>query len=193
MPRPRGFVEEDVIQNALMAFWRRGYEATTVRILQDETGVGLKSLNRSFGEKHELFARVLSAYREMAAGILAQVFDPPGPGGIEAIVIMFEGLTQPTQEPSAIQNSGCLMVNTVFELQHTTDAIRAEVDAYRAMFRDRFRQALERDGITDAENRAEYLLGSMWGALSQIRLSGKTEAGAPMTGIVVQTVRSWGA
>ncbi len=51
--------------------------------------------------------------------------------------------------------------------------------------------ALEADGIPDAETRAEFLLGALWGILSQIRLARDTTAGAPMAAVVAETVKGW--
>ena len=188
MPRPRGFDENEVLGCAMRMFWRRGYEGTTTRAIEAETGVGIRSLANTFGEKDELFVRALRMYREMAGGILDQVFDPPS---VDAIVTLFAGMGEPTEEASDVRNAGCLMVNTTFELTRTSPAIREEVEGYRAMFRDRFAEALRADGIKDADTRAEFLLGALWGALSQIRLTGTTEAARPMTDVVIATVRGW--
>ena len=188
MPRPRGFDENEVLGCAMRMFWRRGYEGTTTRAIQDETGVGIRSLANTFGEKDEFFVRALRMYREMAEGILDQVFAEPG---VEAIVAFFTGMGIPTEDADDVRNAGCLMVNTTFELTRTSPAIREEVETYRAMFRERFRDALEADGIADADTRAEFLVGALWGALSQIRLTGTTAAAKPMTDVVIATVRGW--
>ena len=188
MPRPRGFNENEVLGCAMQMFWRRGYEGTTTRAIEAETGVGIRSLANTFGEKDELFVRALRMYREMAEEILDQVFDTPGR---DAIIAFFAGMGEPTEAADDVRNAGCLMVNTTFELTRTSPAIREEVEAYRAMFRDRFRDALDADGIADADARAEFLVGALWGALSQIRLAGKTDTAKPMTDVVVASVRGW--
>ena len=188
MPRPRGFDENEVLACAMRMFWRRGYEGTTTRAIQAETGVGLRSLANTFGEKDELFVRALRLYREMARGILDQVFDPPG---VQAIAALFAGLGEETEDASDVRNAGCLMVNATFELTRTSPAIREEVEAYRAMFRDRFREALDADGVSDPGTRAEFLVGALWGALSQIRLAGTTTAAKPMIDVVIASVRDW--
>ena len=83
------------------------------------------------------------------------------------------------------------MVNTVFEIDEPTGDITREVAEYRDLWRSTFQRALESDNIADAEARAEFLVGALWGALSQIRLAGDTRAAQPMTSIVIETVRSW--
>ncbi len=190
MARPRNFDEDEVLGCALAAFWRDGFEATTYKGLEVETGVGVRSLHNTFGEKEALFLRVLARYRELAQATLAQVFDPPGVAAIRALL---SGMGQPAEGDEAIRNAGCLMVNTVFELGRASDAVRAEVEAYRQMWRDTFRTALEADGIPDAGRRAEFLVGALWGMLSQIRLEGRTEAAAPLAQVTIETVEAWAA
>ena len=188
MGRPRQFDEDETLQAALMVFWRHGYEATTYRLLERATGVKGRSLINVFGDKDALFVRVLRHYRAMAEGVIAQVFAPPG---ADAVAAMFGAFARRTDDPDDIANAGCLMVNTVFELGRTRAAVRDEVDAYREMWRSTFEGALAADGIGDAAPRAEFLVGALWGALSQIRLTGSTESAAPLAAVVVDTVRGW--
>ena len=187
MGRPRGFDEGEVLQAALMLFWKHGYDATTMRMLADATGVGVRGLVNVFGDKEQLFARVLAAYHGMAKGVLAEVFDTPG---LDAVVMLFRGMAAPV-EADAINNAGCLMVNTVFNAGRAGTRFEPEIQAYREMFRDTFEAALRTDGVSDSTARAEFLVASLWGVLSHIRLSGSTTAAAPMVDVVVQTVRGW--
>lgn len=188
MPRPRAFDEDEAMAAMLAVFWRHGFEATTYRMLERATGVRAKGLFNVFGDKDALFLRVLEVYRARAEALIAQAFDPPGLAAVEGL---FGHLARPTEDPDDVANAGCLMVNTVFELGRASAPVRAAVDAYRAMWRDAFRAAIEADGVGDAERRAEFLLGLLWGALSQIRLAGRTDAAAPMAAVVVETVRGW--
>ena len=188
MGRPRQFDEDEALAGAVKVFWRHGYEATTYRLLERATGVRARSLVNVFGDKDALFVRVLRRYRDQAAEVIGQVFAEPGVAAIETI---FGALTAETESPEDIANAGCLMVNTVFELGRTRAAVREEVDAYRELWRETFERALVADGIADAPARAEFLLGILWGALSQIRLTGSTVSAAPMAGVAVDTVRAW--
>jgi hypothetical protein len=79
----------------------------------------------------------------------------------------------------------------VFEIDEPPEDIANEILEYRDLWRSTFHRALETDQIADAETRAEFLLGALWGALSQIRLAGDTTAAQPMTSVVIETVRSW--
>ncbi len=188
MARPRKFDEDAALQEALMVFWRHGYDSTTYRMLEKATGVKGRSLINVFGDKDAMFAKILRIYRERAAGVIGTVFETPS---IEAIETMFGALTSKTENPDDIKNSGCLMVNTVFELGKTRDDVREEIDAYRSLWRTAFHKSLIASGISDADSRADFLLGSLFGLLSQIRLTGSTESVAPMAAVVIATVHSW--
>lgn len=172
----------------MLVFWRQGYEGTTYKLLEEATGVGARSLVNVFGDKDAFFAAVLATYRSMAAGLIGQLFDPPG---VDAVQALFAVLGEKTEAPDDINNAGCLMVNTVFELDKTSAPVRAEVDAYRELWRSTFETALLANGIDRAGARAEFLLGALWGALSQIRLAGSTAVAAPMSAVVGDTVASW--
>ncbi len=187
MARPKSFDETEVLQCAMLTFWRLGYDATTYKVLEGRTGVGVRSMHNTFGEKDELFLRSLEMYQAAAKSVIDQVFNPPGIAAIEAL---FSGMVQPKEEED-VANAGCLMVNTVFEVADRPEPIEERIQNYRSMWKDTFRLALTNDGIDQAEERAEFLVGALWGTLSQIRLAGRTQAGAPMAKIVVQTVAGW--
>lgn len=171
----------------MLEFWRHGYTATTYRSLETMSGVGIRSLANTFGEKDELFAKALARYREFVTGNLANLFDPPS---VDAIIRVFERVSSPADSDDP-RRGGCLMVNTLFEIDQPADDIANEIALYSDLFRSTFQHALETDNIPDAETRADFLLGSLWGALSQIRLTHDTTAAKPMTSIVIETIRSW--
>lgn len=64
MARPREFNEIAALDGAMECFWRRGYEATSLRDLTASTGLTAPSLYNAFGDKQELFSRALEHYLE---------------------------------------------------------------------------------------------------------------------------------
>jgi AcrR family transcriptional regulator len=62
MARPREFDENEVLDKALQAFWAHGYDATSVEDLVAATGLARASLYGAFGDKEQLFHRVLKHY-----------------------------------------------------------------------------------------------------------------------------------
>ena len=110
---------------------------------------------------------------------------------VSSAVTFFSDMGAPTEDAGDVRNAGCLVVNATFELTPTSPAIREEVGGYRAMFRDRFAEALRADGVADADIRVEHFVGSLWRALGRIRLAGSTEAAKPVTNVVIATVEGW--
>jgi TetR/AcrR family transcriptional regulator, transcriptional repressor for nem operon len=62
MPRPREFNEESALDAATECFWRRGYEATSLRDLTAAMGLTAPSIYNAFGDKQQLFGLALERY-----------------------------------------------------------------------------------------------------------------------------------
>jgi len=60
--RPRSFDRATALERAILAFWERGYEATSVSDLTRVMGIGAPSLYAAFGDKQALFAEVVAEY-----------------------------------------------------------------------------------------------------------------------------------
>lgn len=60
--RPRSFDRATALEKALLAFWERGYEATSVSDLTRVMDIGAPSLYAAFGDKQSLFAEVVREY-----------------------------------------------------------------------------------------------------------------------------------
>ena len=191
MARPRSFDEDEVIGKAMMAFWRNGYDRTSIVDLEEATGLSRISIYNAFGDKEGLFARALDRYHAMAteniAGCLAR-------GTLDEIACLFEGMAG--EQPDSPVNFGCLMVNTVLDVKGISPEIAAKVKAYRDMLTGAFRNALARARESgelaadeDLDDLAEFLVGAMWGMLATIRLYGDATSCAPTARAVADTVR----
>ena len=76
--RPRTFDRDAALDRAIRLFWRKGYEATSVRDLSDELGIGQPSLYNAFGGKRALFDEAVHVYdREYGGFIDAALRDEP--------------------------------------------------------------------------------------------------------------------
>ncbi|WP_405588823.1 TetR/AcrR family transcriptional regulator [Streptomyces sp. NBC_01092] len=60
--RPRSFDRETALEKAILAFWERGYEATSVSDLTRAMDIGAPSLYAAFGDKRSLFDEVVRVY-----------------------------------------------------------------------------------------------------------------------------------
>jgi TetR/AcrR family transcriptional repressor of nem operon len=139
--RPRRFDSERALDQALGAFWLRGYEGTSLDDLTDAMGLGRASLYNAFGDKHALFLRALDRYCQSALGQLQHALEstPSVRAGITAV---FRGTVEMLwSDPS---RRGCLLVNSTTEraASDPTVAMRA-AEAFERVTSE-FRSALER-------------------------------------------------
>ena len=108
--RPREFDEETVLAAAMDAFWRKGFEATSLVDLTECTGLNKASLYRVFGDKHELFKSALKHYSEMefreVTGVIRETASP-----LENIRAVIHKITT-----DFAHEKGCMITNSMVEL-----------------------------------------------------------------------------
>lgn len=108
--RPREFDEEQVLIAAMEAFWRKGYEATSLVDLTAATELNKASLYRVFGDKHQLFMAALRNYaaiefRETTA-VVSEAASP---------LTNLRAVVKKVSEDAG-SDKGCLMINSMVEL-----------------------------------------------------------------------------
>jgi len=108
--RPREFDEEQVLTSAMEAFWRKGYEATSLADLTACTRMNKASLYRVFGDKHQLFKAALKNYADIEfRETTAVISDTASPlTNIRAVVQKICD--------DANSNKGCMIINSIVEL-----------------------------------------------------------------------------
>ena len=117
--RPREFDEEAVLESAMEAFWRKGYEATSLADLCDCTGLHKGSLYQTFGDKHQLFMDSLRQYAEgQFLEVASAAFESASP--LENIRAVIGKIAE-----RAGGEKGCMMVNTMVELAPHDPQVKA--------------------------------------------------------------------
>jgi TetR/AcrR family transcriptional repressor of nem operon len=113
MARPIEFVYEDVIENAMLQFWKEGFVASSVQKLLDATQINRGTMYNSFGEKEAFFRTCVERYdgqlQEIIVGTLGR--DELAPAN--AIAAFFAEVT--VGVPSEQRQYGCLLVNSLCE------------------------------------------------------------------------------
>lgn len=175
MSTAREFDEAEVVDQALLAFWRLGYDACSITDLVEATGVHRQSLYNAFGDKKSLFVAVAARYRALAAESLGPLRSRRA--GIADIRRYFERFLQITQDRGC---GACLLVQTSFTSVGRDTKVRALIHAASAEVRAAFATALEnavRTGElrreTDLPAQAAYLFCVLHG-LSALAQSGAT-------------------
>jgi TetR/AcrR family transcriptional regulator, transcriptional repressor for nem operon len=141
MARPREFDEEQALAAALEVFWEKGYEATSVQDLTHRMGIQKASLYNTFGDKHALFVRALSAYSVETLDWYRDRLDRQG-SARGALAALFGELTKGCDQEGSCR--GCLCVNAAVELAHHDPAIGALLERHNHAQEELFRRVLER-------------------------------------------------
>lgn len=167
MSRPREFDETTVLNAARDLFWKRGFEATSIRDLAEHMGLTTASLYNAYDDKRALYRRVLERYANDALGCCAAGL-ARDTSGMEAIESLFATLAKDTAADR--DRKGCLMVNAGLESAPHDDEFKAIVSGVFQQLESLFRECVSRgqvDGsITrsqSADDIARLLLGTMLG------------------------------
>lgn len=180
MPRRKEFEPDDVLDKAMALFWEKGYVQTSLDDLVQHTGVSLYGLYSTFGDKKELFIKVLDRYRHsVIAGLLGELNEPNA--SLSAIRRYFEGFIEISKKPE--RKLGCLMCNTAIELSPHDDEIAQKVDAYLQQVTSALHRALSnavRQGElkprTDVDALSDFLVGVVLGTCLYSRTPASSEA-----------------
>lgn len=167
MARPKAFDETEVLDHAVACFWRRGFEATSVRDLAAEMGIAGPSLYNTFGDKRGLYAQALERYAETSLreriARLERVGDPKA-----AIRLFIEEVI--TRSLKDRERRGCLLINAALEVAPHDAALGAVIAGYLDEIRHFFRRNLLAAQATgqvradlDAEDTSALLLGVLMG------------------------------
>src|SRR5215467_4121878 len=104
MGRPREFDEQAALDAAMRVFWEKGYEGTSLDDLTTAMGINRSSLYSSFGDKEQLFRRVMVRYGEGPMNYMQDALELPSARRvIEALLL---GTVRFLSDPK--HPSGCL-------------------------------------------------------------------------------------
>lgn len=104
--RPREFDMDEALDRAVLVFWKRGYEGTSLTDLTAAMGISKPSLYAAFGNKEELFRRVLARYTSGPGGYAARALEEPTARGVAEALL--RGVVRTTTMPEGF--GGCLTV-----------------------------------------------------------------------------------
>jgi AcrR family transcriptional regulator len=110
MGRPREFDVDHALDCALELFWRKGYEGTSLSDLTDAMGITRPSLYATYGNKEELFRKVLDRYDDTCMSFTREALEEPT---ARAVVVKLlygyaDAQTDPQHAPGCLGTSGAL-------------------------------------------------------------------------------------
>jgi TetR/AcrR family transcriptional repressor of nem operon len=189
----RQFDRDEVLDRAMLVFWRNGYRATSIQDLVEATGVNRGSLYPTFGDKRGLFLAVLEHYSERFGKPMMAELNDPNPR--RAIERMLESIIRRTSNPRWPR--GCLYTNTSVECPGAGDGIGRKIAEMLGQQESAIYQVLrhaQAEGSLDAAQDARALARFFTGVAHGLNVVNKAAPDpATLEDMVSVAMRVWDA
>ncbi|MEV1026030.1 TetR/AcrR family transcriptional regulator [Streptomyces sp. NPDC050264] len=150
--RPRGFDADEALERAMLVFWEQGYEGASLADLTGAMGITRTSMYAAFGNKEELFRKVLHRYAEGPAAYVARALEEPT--ARQVATAFLAGSVRTTTRPDC--PAGCLAVQGSLAAGDSGRPARDTLAAWRdeacAHLRDRFQRAVDEGDLPSDAN-----------------------------------------
>jgi AcrR family transcriptional regulator len=148
--RPLGFNRDEALQQAMLLFWRHGYEATSVNDLVQAMGITPPSLYTAFGDKKQLFLQAVQRY--LSGPVTSQTIIDSAPTAREAAAgLMYgaaKGFTGKSTPP------GCLLASSAISCSEEAADVQKSLAAIRRDIEKHLRSKIARDQAAGRLSRA---------------------------------------
>ena len=140
MARSKEFDEERALAAAMDAFWRQGYENTSLEALMREMGIARQSLYDTFGDKRALYLKAMALYRQRTNSSLRDTLTsaPTVKEGVRRVLL---GLVAESREQ---HERGCLLLSANMERAVDDEEIARFLEDNQAEVESIFAEALRR-------------------------------------------------
>ncbi|HLB90721.1 MAG TPA: TetR/AcrR family transcriptional regulator [Terriglobales bacterium] len=176
--RPIGFDKDAALEAAMLLFWQRGYEGTSMADLTQAMGLNPSSIYAAFGDKHALFQLAVKRYMEMRAQYAGKALEEPS---LEKVVrALFDNtvafLTTPGHPPTCMTLAGS--VGCSLDASPARDIMTEIRKQNEVAMRERFLQARKSGELSKDVNVDDYTryLSSILAGLSIQAANGSTKA-----------------
>ena len=191
MARTKEFEPLAALDAATELFWRKGYEAASMRELLDAMDIGRGSFYDTFGDKHTLFLSALDRFQEVRTLWVEEVLRGEGLDSIEAVFRRsLDGLFQ-FQPPR-----GCLLANSAVELAPHDPDVAAKITDYIGRTEDALEGALVRardrgeiPSDSDPRALARFLVNTLHGMRVLARAGADRETLEDTVRVALQALR----
>ncbi|MBD0424701.1 TetR/AcrR family transcriptional regulator [Streptomyces sp. TRM S81-3] len=168
--RPRSFDADQALEKAMDVFWRQGYEGAALSDLTAAMGITKTSMYAAYGNKEELFRKVLDRYGEGPAGYLPEAVRKPTARAVAEHLLKGAVLagTTPGRPTGCLAVQGALAAGEAGEAAHKLLAEWRKQGEKRV--RERLRAARDEGDLppgTDPTALARYLFTVAYGVAVQ--------------------------
>lgn len=191
--RPPSFNQDEALEKALHVFWSHGYEGTSMSELTEALGMNKPSIYAAFGNKEELFRKVLVKYLAGPVTFVAAALnEPTAQKVVEAFLFgAVEFLTEPNTP------RGCMVVQGALTCGEGSAKIQQELinhrQSYENALKQRFDLAITQADLPPKSNSAALAkyLATLHQGLSVQATSGATKA--ELMEVVNLAIQNWPA
>jgi AcrR family transcriptional regulator len=138
--RPRAFDPDAALERAMHVFWAKGYEGASLSNLTRAMRINRPSLYAAFGNKEELFRKVLDRYVDGPLAYFGKAL--AASKAQDVIEQIFFGATRMAGDPRL--PAGCLMVQGALAVGKAAGSVRKEAAGRRASSEVALRRRLQR-------------------------------------------------
>src|SRR5258708_966795 len=125
--RPRAFDPDAALDRAMHVFWAKGYEGASLSNLTRAMGINRPSLYAAFGNKEQLFRKVLDRYMDGQAAYFGKAL--AARKARDVIEQIFLGAANMASDPRT--PAGCLVVQGALACGEAARSVRKEIAARR--------------------------------------------------------------
>ncbi|WOO40243.1 TetR/AcrR family transcriptional regulator [Rubellicoccus peritrichatus] len=172
MPWEKSFNVEKAVDNAMLLFWKKGYNDSSMAELLKVTGLTKGSFYNAFGSKRDLFIKTFTKYDQESRVALHQLTAMDSPK--EAIRAFFDWLVEATASDQ--EKKGCFTVNMLICIKSFDEEIQGLVRGSQQSVETFFKQMIELGqirGEISKELHAEKTAKLLVGAMVSVRVLGR--------------------
>jgi AcrR family transcriptional regulator len=191
MGRARTFDANEALDRAMTVFWRKGYEGTSLSDLTETMGISRPSLYAAYGNKEELFRKVLERYGEGPSSYERDALAQPTARAVAEGLL--RGAADVQTDPDT--PAGCLATLGTTYCAEDSSPVGKMVIASRlaghAAIRERFERArAEGDLPAGADPKAlTHYIGTVVCGMAVLAASGATRK--ELERVIELTMRGW--
>ena len=138
--RPRAFDADVALERAMHVFWAKGYEGAALSDLTQAMRINRPSLYAAFGNKEQLFRKVLDRYMDGPLAYFGKAL--AAPRARDVVEQIFFGAARMAGDPRF--PSGCLMVQGALAVGNAARSVQKEAVGRRAASEVALRRRLQR-------------------------------------------------
>lgn len=172
MGRHRGFDPDVALDAATRLFWQKGFEATTLDDLEQATHATRPTLYHWFGNKEDLFRKVLRRYELQRLGVVWRALRQERIRDV--LDAYMTGFIQTMTDPET--PDGCLGINAALVCSERADATRSLMVDRRRVYEAALRRRLalaQRQGELDAGADPALLAGYFTALMAGMAIQAK--------------------